>query len=249
MKKIIIFGMIMMFGTGATALSQTIFDSIRIEQHIAIRRSDAAQWIKRYQADIDRYRQINDTMRNKQCDVLFLGSSSINLWNTIDEDLSPLTIIRRAYGGSTIRDNIYNYNDIAHGFQPRSIAIYIENDFGPWKEAINPGETYDLFRVFIDMLRIDYPKIPIFIISFKPSFSKNEHLPEQLIINRLLKDYAENGKNIIFIDITKGMYDGNGMLRSDIFEDDKLHINQKGYQIWTSIIKPVILNRLKIHQK
>ena len=36
--------------------------------------------------------------------VLFLGSSSFRLWDTIHEDLAPVKVVKRAYGGARFRD-------------------------------------------------------------------------------------------------------------------------------------------------
>jgi len=223
---------------------QTMLDSVRISGCIPVKHSDHTDWIKRYQTDVDKYDKENGTLKDFSCDVLFLGSSSINLWHNIYTDLAPLKIIRRSYGGSTVRDNIYNYNTIARGYKPKKIVVYIENDLGNWKESITPGECYDLFRVFVQLLQRDYPEIPVYIISLKPSFSKIDQLADQLIVNRLLKDYADITPYVEFIDITQGMYGENGQLREDIFIEDRLHMNQKGYDIWIKEIKPVLMKDL-----
>ncbi len=232
--------LLLVLGVSAT-YSQNLPDSVLIEGAIPVKRYDKEEWLKRYQSDIDRYILLNGAVPDKTCDVLFLGSSSINLWNSINSDLHPIKVIRRSYGGATIRDNIFNYKDIATGFAPKAIAIYIENDLGNYKEAISPGEIFDLFRLYINMLHTDYPDCNIYIISFKPSFLKADQLPDQLIINRLLYDYTQTTDYVKFIDITKVMYDSNGGLRSDIFEADRLHINAKGYELWTSVIKPILM--------
>jgi len=226
------------------AACQTIADSVAIEGCIPVHRLDSRQWLMRYGNDIDRYRHQNSSTADKSCDVLFLGSSSINLWNSIDADLHPLKIIRRSYGGSTIRDNLFNYNDIAVGFNPKCIAFYIENDLGSHREGITPGETYDLFRIFIGKLHRDYPRCKIFVISFKPSFHKADQLVDQKIINRLLADYASQTPYLHYIDITKVMYDDAGNLRNDIFVNDNLHLNDRGYSLWTMVIKPVLLEEI-----
>lgn len=220
--------------------AQTAIDSTRISGYIPVYRADETKWLQRFQHDMDKYEKENAELTDFSCDVLVLGSSSVNLWHNIHNDLAPLKIIRRSYGGSTVRDNIYNYNTIARGYSPRKIAFYIENDLGNSKESISPGELYDLFRVFIQMLQRDYPQIPIYIISLKPSFNKQYQIPDQLIVNSLLADYAQRTPFVNFLDITQPMYDAQGNLREDIFIEDRLHMNQKGYDLWTAIIKPAL---------
>lgn len=237
-KHILILLMIFSF---ASVNAQSLADSTRIMGYLPIYHADETKWLQRYQKDIDNYTKENSRMTDFSCDALFLGSSSINLWKNIYNDMAPLKIIRRSYGGSTIRDMIYNYNTIARGYNPKKIVLYVENDFGSWKEAISPGECYDLFRLFEQMIHRDYPTTPLYIISFKPSFSKSDQLKDQLVINSLLEDYAKRTKYVEYIDITKDMYDKDGKLREDIFVEDRLHINQKGYDLWTKAIKPLLM--------
>ncbi|MDL2323091.1 GDSL-type esterase/lipase family protein [Bacteroidales bacterium OttesenSCG-928-A17] len=237
MKKIFLLQLILAI-TSFNLFSQS--DSIRISECLQIERSDAKNWIERFQKDIDKYIDENRQMEDFSCDALFLGSSSIHLWKTLHEDMAPMKVIRRSYGGSTIRDILYNYDVVARGYDPKCIVLYVENDLGFGKTGITEYETFDLLRVFVQRIQRDYPDIPLYIISFKPSFAKQDQLEQQKVINHLLKSYADNTTDVEFIDITQAMYDENGNLREDIFLKDRLHLNAIGYQIWTSIIKPVI---------
>jgi lysophospholipase L1-like esterase len=227
------------------AFAQTVTDSITNGGIIQVEQKDNINWIKRYQTDINKYQEENKSLGDKSCDALFLGSSSINLWHNIYNDLAPLKIIRRSYGGATIRDMLYNYDVIAKGYQPKQIVMYVENDLCGCKEGVSVGKTYDLFRIFIQKLQQDYPSVPVYILSFKPSLARTSELNHQLAINDLLSDYAHETRNVFFLDITKSMYDANGKLDSTIFGPDGLHMNQKGYDGWTAIIKPLLLKNAK----
>lgn len=228
----------------ANIQAQSYQDSVRVSEFLTIQRGDSKKWIERFQKDIDRYIYENRQQQGESYDALFLGSSSINLWPNLPQDMAPLKVLKRSYGGATIRDILYNYNVVARGYNIRCIVLYVENDFFSCKEGISEYETFDLFRVFARRVQTDYPNTPLFIISFKPSFAKASQLGQQKVINHLLETYAQNIPGIQFIDITKVMYDETGNLRKDIFLADNLHMNQKGYDLWTSIIKPVIMNKL-----
>lgn len=224
----------LMLGIFATGQTTTISTTIPFKH------SDETTWIKRYQHDIDRYYEENKNLKDLSCDVLFLGSSSINLWKTIHEDFSPLKIIRRSYGGAALRDMIYNYDVIARGYHPKKILLYVENDLGKHKEGVSAIKTFDLFRIFIGNLQRDYPNSELFVVSLKPSEHKKDQIKDQLLVNALLEQYAKE-QNFTYIDITKVMYDAKGNLRKDIFIEDKLHMNAKGYELWTKIIRPYLI--------
>jgi hypothetical protein len=224
------------FSSAQSPVVKTVNDSTYISEYLRIHHTDDTKWLRRYQKDIDRYIDINRTLTDFSCDLLIFGSSSINMWTNIYNDLSPLKIIRRSYGGATIRDMLYNYDVIARGYNPKKIAIYVENDIGGDRD-LTVGDTYDMFRVFTARIQRDYPGIPFYIISLKPSPLKAYHLKKQLMINSLITDFAKRTHNVFYIDITKDMYDNDGKVRKDIFLKDSLHMNQTGYDIWTKIIK------------
>ena len=223
----------------AFAKAQTATPTTVIKTVIPFEQTDETPWITRYQKDITYYQKENKRLKDLSCDALFLGSSSVNLWDTSGVDFAPLKLIRRSYGGATLRDMIYNYNTIAQGYKPKSIVLYVENDLGSHKEGVNAVKCFDLFRIFIAKLKKDYPTTPLFVVSLKPSQHKADQLKDQLLVNALLEENA-TAQGYTYIDITKVMYDEAGNLRTDIFKEDNLHMNGEGYKLWTAIIKPYL---------
>ena len=241
MKRILLllFLLVTTFASAQTATPTTLIKTV-----IPFEQRDETSWITRYQKDITNYQKENKRLKDLSCDVLFLGSSSINLWDTIYEDFAPLKLIRRSYGGATLRDMIYNYNTIAKGYTPKSILLYVENDLGNHKEGVNAVKCFDLFRIFIDKLKKDYPNTPLIVASLKPSQHKADQLKDQLLVNALLEENA-TAQGYTYVDITKVMYDEAGNLRTDIFKEDNLHMNAKGYKLWTAILKPLLLKSIR----
>ena len=236
MKRIVL---LVAFITTTLIQAQNTTPTTTIKSTIPFQHTDETSWILRYQNDINKYQKENKRLSNRSCDVLFLGSSSINLWDTIYEDFAPLKLIRRSYGGATLRDMIYNYATIAKGYKPKAIVLYVENDLGSHKEGVNAVKCFDLFRIFIAKLKKEYPNTPLFVVSLKPSQHKADQLKDQLIVNTLLEQNATE-QQYTYIDITKAMYDEEGNLRTDIFKEDNLHMNAEGYKLWTAIIKPLL---------
>ena len=241
MKRILLllFLLVTTFASAQTATPTTLIKSV-----IPFEQRDETSWITRYQKDITNYQKENKRLKDLSCDVLFLGSSSINLWDTIYEDFAPLKLIRRSYGGATLRDMIYNYNTIAKGYTPKSILLYVENDLGNHKEGVNAVKCFDLFRIFIDRLKKDYPNTPLIVVSLKPSQHKADQLKDQLLVNALLEENA-TAQGYTYVDITKVMYDEAGNLRTDIFKEDNLHMNAEGYKLWTAILKPLLFKSIR----
>ena len=54
--------------------------------------------------------------------------------------------------------------------------------------------------------------------------------------NKKLKKYCEKNGKIEFADVWYPMLDNNGNVFKDVFLEDGLHMNKKGYDIWGKVI-------------
>jgi lysophospholipase L1-like esterase len=61
--------------------------------------------------------------------------------------------------------------------------------------------------------------------------------------NKLMQEYAATQEHVRYIDIATPMFDANGNLPGDLFKSDGLHPTPKLYAMWTTIIKPILLQR------
>jgi len=175
----------------------------------------------------------------KNIDVLFVGSSSIRGWRTVAEDMKPLSVINNGFGGATIRDILFHYDIVVKPFKPKKIVLYVENDVIP-DAAVDTYVLFDLFRLFAHKVGKDFPSATLYIVSIKPSPSRFSMYLKQCEINALLKNFAHNMPNMEYIDVASGMMTPDG-IDTTIFLNDKLHMNAKGYKLWTDIIKPELM--------
>ena len=60
--------------------------------------------------------------------------------------------------------------------------------------------------------------------------------------NNLVKEYCSSEELLSYIDIVPPMLDEEGNPRADLFRWDGIHMNELGYEIWTSIVKPILQN-------
>ena len=76
-----------------------------------------------------------------------VGSSSLTRWNaTIGQDLAPLTILARAFGGSTMPDLLHWMDRVVFPYRPRAILLYEgDNDTAA---GATPPEVADNFATF-----------------------------------------------------------------------------------------------------
>lgn len=169
--------------------------------------------------------------------VLFVGSSSIRLWDTLAADFAGIPAINRGFGGSELRDSTYYADRVIVPYAPRKILIYAgDNDLGNGR---SPQQLRDDFRAFVGKVRDDLPKVEIAYIAVKPSPSRRHLLEAQRQANALIAAEAEK-LHVQFIDIFTPMLDAAGQPREELFLEDRLHMNRTGYELWRGVIAPYL---------
>jgi hypothetical protein len=58
--------------------------------------------------------------------------------------------------------------------------------------------------------------------------------------NRLIKEFASTAQGVTFLDVSSPMLEANGAPKAELMPWYSLHLTPKGYELWTSIIKPVL---------
>jgi lysophospholipase L1-like esterase len=175
--------------------------------------------------------------------VLFIGSSSIAYWKTLEKDMFPLQVLNHGIAGTKIADITYYADRLIYSFNPKAIVYYAgANDINGIKNNSKSGdEVFNLMIDFFTKVYDKFPDIPIYYISISPSKARIKVWNDVKLANQLIKTYCEKNKNLTFIDATEILLDVNGKPISDIFKFDRLHFNRKGYVLWTSAIKKVLL--------
>lgn len=171
--------------------------------------------------------------------IVFVGSSSIRVWNGLTEAFPGKTVVQRGFGGSEMNDAIkYIGRIIAHD-RPKQILLYEgDNDIG--QSNASARDVYARFTTFFALARKMAPSATITFISIKPSVARKQFLATQAEANRLIKTYLAGQKNTSYIDVYTPMLDASGQPRAELFQADGLHMNAQGYDLWKQIIGPAL---------
>lgn len=167
--------------------------------------------------------------------VLFVGSSTIRMWTNLQQDFRQVpVIINRGFGGSTMADCDFFAQQLVTQYKPRQVLVYAgDNDLA---EGRTPAQVLESFAHFVRTVRTELPTTHISYISIKPSPSRLALLPKIRETNGLIADYVRANPDLRYIDIFNPMLSADGMPRSELFQADKLHMNDTGYQLWQGII-------------
>lgn len=193
----------------------------------------------RFESAIVKFEQEDQEKGYQPEAVLFTGSSSIRMWKTLTEDMAPIPVINRGFGGSTIPEVLHYADRIILPHQPKYIVLYcgendLSNDDTKAKVALNS------FKAFHSYLQENLPDTKLYFIAIKPSIKREKYWPKLQQANRKISKFISKQDNYFFVDTASEMVDSNGIVLQDIFVDDNLHMNAKGYEIWTSVLKPIL---------
>jgi len=173
--------------------------------------------------------------------ILFIGSSSFTKWTDVQNYFPDRTIINRAFGGSSLPDLVRYVNDIVFPYQPKQIVIYCgENDFAS-SDSVTAKIVLNRFTQLFQLIRNQLPGVPIAFVSIKPSPSRERLWPKIVEGNAMIKKFLKKQRHTQYIDVYNKMWNTDGTVMRDIFIEDNLHMNAKGYAIWQKAMAPYLL--------
>jgi lysophospholipase L1-like esterase len=166
--------------------------------------------------------------------ILFVGSSSVRFWPTATA-FPGKRIINRGFGGSEISDVIHFYDQVIKPYAPTKIFLYAgDNDIGHGKMA---DQVFEDYQELVAIVQSDFPKVDLIYISIKPSKLRWDKWPPMVETNRMIREYSESHPNLGYADLATPLLDADGNPR-DVFVDDGLHLNERGYFLWQQALAP-----------
>jgi lysophospholipase L1-like esterase len=193
-----------------------------------------AQNPERFQKEVDSLVALNQSVDKRQL-ILFTGSSSIRMWSDLKKVFPYHNVINLGFGGSEMADLLYFTKDLILKFKPVQVFIYEgDNDISFGRTTENILEAAD--SIVVEIQR-NLPQTEVIFISAKPSVSRWHLRDKYETFNKMLSAWTLRKKNVKYVDVWTPMLNASGKVRDDIFLDDNLHLNQKGYAIWTAVIK------------
>ncbi|MDF2439519.1 MAG: hypothetical protein JWN98_503 [Abditibacteriota bacterium] len=172
--------------------------------------------------------------------ILFAGSSSITMWTSVAEDFSEYRVINRGFGGSIIADSTQFADRILIPCRPRLIMLYAgDNDLAG---GLSPQQVEAEFRKFVATMHDALPQTFITYLSIKPSPSRWHLRAAAQQANRAIEAATHEDERLAFLDVASVMLGSDGRPRPDIFIEDDLHMNRRGYELWIPVIRAHLQN-------
>ena len=193
---------------------------------------------EKWTAAIDKFTQADAANPPPQNAVVFVGSSSIVKWTSLEKDFPGVKVINRGFGGSELADSAYYADRIVTPYKPRTVVLYAgDNDLNAGK---TPETVLADFKTFVGKIHAALPQTRIIYIAIKPSPSRWKNKENIVRANTLIAAECAKDKRLGFADVYQPMLDAKGEPRPELYVKDMLHMNEAGYAVWRPVVAPLI---------
>lgn len=195
----------------------------------------------RFLDQIELYVRQDSTAPPEKGIILFIGSSIFRQWVHVQEHMSPLPVINRAFGGSRTNEILMHMDKLVFPHEPRVIVYYCgSNDVNG---NVPTEEIAHNFTLFVERVHTRLPDTKIMYASINRAPQKMSKWCVVDSVNMLVREYCERSPALTYIDINPALFDSTGNPRYELYKDDKLHFkNDEAYLGFTAIIKPILTN-------
>ena len=139
-----------------------------------------------------------------------------------------------------MNDALHYLDRVALTYKPRAILLY-EGDNDTGRNNIPTATIINQLEEIIARVHGQLPGTRIYLLAVKPSVAREATWPAALAVNKRYQEVAAADPLIHYIDVATPFMKADGTVMTDIFRDDDLHLNAKGYEIWAAAIKEVLM--------
>lgn len=181
-----------------------------------------------------KYDSLLDTTKET---ILFTGSSSVRIWHDLQKRFPEHQIVNSGFGGSQASDLLTYADELILQYKPKKVFIYEgDNDISAGKDA--KTILSDILQI-ISKIRAQNSAVKVVLIAAKPSIARWNLKRNYKRLNRKFKQLSRKDADVLFADVWKPMLE-KGKVKQDIFIEDGLHMNAKGYTIWYEALREFV---------
>lgn len=208
---------------------------------IAHAADDARKRWEQYEPSFKAFAEADRAQPPRKGGILFVGSSIFRQWTTVGEQMAPLPVLNRAFGGSRTGDQLARFDHLIPVYAPKIVVYYCgSNDLKAGATPEDPAAIFARFRGFSEKLRATRPETRLVFVSSTRSPDRVPRWEQVDHYNGLVRAYCAATPHHTFIDINPALVDASGHPRLELYVADKLHFKPAAYVEFTNIIKPVL---------
>jgi hypothetical protein len=203
--------------------------------------------VEQWESDLAALDARNQSESHPADSVLFVGSSSVRLWDTIATDMAPYHPIQRGFGGSRFSDLAVFASRLIAPHQFQALVLFAANDVTGKPDDPSPEQVAGWFGHIVESTRATHPDALIFCLAITPTPVRWDAWPKIQEVNCALARECATRANVHFIPTAHAYLGADGQPTADLFLEDALHQNALGYRLWSAIIKSHLDARIGCH--
>ena len=173
--------------------------------------------------------------------AVFVGSSSIRLWETLAADMAPVPVVQRGFGGSRLFDASYWCEQLlAPHASPSCVVVFSGTNDIAGSRPKSAERVHELFLQLVERIGALHPGVPICYVAITPTGSRAAHRAIVDEANARVRATCAAAAGLEFVDPVPDLLDAQGEPDPRFFRADRLHLNADGYAVWTAHIRPVV---------
>ena len=192
----------------------------------------------RWEKEISAYETQDRANPPKKGGVLFIGSSTVRLWKTLEKDFAGHLVLNRGFGGSQIEDSTHFAERIIFPYEPRLVVLRAGgNDIHAGK---TPERVFADFQAFVARVHARLPRSPIVYVSICPVPSRWPERDACRKLNELVAGYVKERPYLRYVETYDMVLDADGQARAELFAADRLHFSPAGYRLLADRVRPLL---------
>ncbi len=172
--------------------------------------------------------------------ILMVGSSIFFKWKSCAQDLAPLPVTNRAFGGSKTADQLLFFDQVVPSSRAALVVWYCgSNDVNAKK---TPESIVGRTKEWIGRTHAALPQARILLVSVIRAPQKREsgRLPQVDEVNKGLLQLAASIPDVAFADVNPVLENPAGEPLAECYLEDKLHLTSDGYRRMVTVLRPAI---------
>lgn len=192
----------------------------------------------RWEKEISAFEQADKTNPPPPGGLLFIGSSTIQLWSSLAADFPGQPVINRGFGGSEIVDATHFADRIVFPYKPKMIFLRAGgNDLWAGK---TPEQVFEDYKDFVRTVQSRMPDTEIAFISLSPSIKRWSQAEKEKAVNTTVEKFVRENHRLKYIDTWSVPLATDGTPKPELFRDDQLHFNEAGYKLLVERVRPFV---------
>lgn len=203
--------------------------------------TEAAKRWAQYEPSFRAFEELDRKSPPRPGGILFVGSSIFRQWEKVTEQMAPLPVLNRAFGGSRTGDQLARFDQLVPRYRPRVIVYYCgSNDLKAGARPEDPAAIFARFREFSERVRAQFPATRLIFASSTRSPDRVGRWEQVDHYNALVRAYCAATPGRTFVDLNPALVDANGHPRLELYKPDKLHFHPPAYEAFAALLRPAI---------